>query len=255
MPLSLRLIREIHGKLMEGVRGDSQTPGEFRRSQNWIGPAGCTLMDATFVPPPEAEMKECLDAFEKYLHRKSELPPLLRLALIHCQFEMIHPFLDGNGRIGRLLITLLLCVEGLLREPLLYLSAFFEKNREEYYGRLLAVSQRGAWEEWVVFFLKAVAAESRDAIERSGRILDLWRTYRSKMQEARGSSLVLELVDQFFAYPAITNRRAAEALSVTPRSAQLILEKLCDAGIVREATGHKRSRVYVAGELVRIMTA
>ncbi len=145
LPVSLRLIREMHEQLMGGARGDHLTPGEFRRSQNWIGPPGCTLMDAVYVPPPEDEMTEALDHLEKYLHSASSLPPLVRLALIHYQFEAIHPFLDGNGRIGRLLLTLLLCAEGLLPHPLLYLSAYFERHRQEYYRLLLAVSQSGHW--------------------------------------------------------------------------------------------------------------
>jgi Fic family protein len=147
LPVSLRLIREIHQRLMAGVRGESQTPGEFRRSQNWIGPAGCSLSDATYVPPPIEEMHAALDEFEKYLHAPSEMPSLIRLALVHYQFEAIHPFLDGNGRVGRLLVTLLLCAEKLLPQPLLYLSAHFERYRDDYYRNLLAVSQKGAWEQ------------------------------------------------------------------------------------------------------------
>jgi len=141
LPISLRLIREMHQRLMTGVRGEIQTPGEFRRSQNWIGPAGCTLSDATYVPPPVEEMENALDGFEKYLHAPSEMPALIRLALIHYQFESIHPFLDGNGRVGRLLVTLLLCAEKLLPQPLLYLSAYFERYRDDYYQHLLAASQ------------------------------------------------------------------------------------------------------------------
>jgi Fic family protein len=157
LPVSLRLIREMHERLMQGVRGDSMTPGEFRRSQNWIGPPGCTLLEANFVPPPVDEMKQALSDFEKYLHVSPALPPLVRLALIHYQYESIHPFLDGNGRIGRLLITLLLYVEGLLPQPLLYLSAFFERHRQEYYRLLLAVSQSGAWTDWIECFLRGIA--------------------------------------------------------------------------------------------------
>ena len=145
LPISLRLIREIHGRLMKGVRGNHLMPGEFRRTPNWIGPAGCTLMDATYVPPPVPAMHAALDRFEKYLHQKPTLPPLVRLALVHYQFEAIHPFVDGNGRVGRLLIPLLLCHERLLPQPLLYLSAYFERHRTEYYRHLLTVSQTGSW--------------------------------------------------------------------------------------------------------------
>jgi len=252
LPLSLRLIREMHERLLAGVRGGNQTPGEFRRSQNWIGAPGCTLMDATYVPPPVVEMEEALDAFENYLHRQSRLPALIRLALIHYQFEAIHPFLDGNGRIGRLLVTLLLCIEGILPQPLLYLSAFFERHRNDYYAHLLEVSQKGQWTNWIKFFLRAVMAQSKDAIERSDRLLALWQGYRDRLQEARASALLLQLVDNLFQLPITTNSLAVEKLSVTPRSAQLNIDKLVEAGILREATGNRRNRVYVADQIVEI---
>src|SRR5215469_1592607 len=159
LPISSRLIRELHEILMRGAGGEHLTPGEFRRTQNWIGPPGCMLKNATFVPPPVEEMKVALSALERYIHSESNLPPLVRMALIHYQFEAIHPFLDGNGRIGRLLITLLLCAEGLLPQPLLYLSAFFERHRSEYYRLLLEVSQRGNWLEWITFFLRGVSEQ------------------------------------------------------------------------------------------------
>lgn len=253
LPISLRLTREIHAKLMEGVRGQSQTPGEFRRSQTWVGPPGCTLVDATYVPPPVEEMKNALDSFEKYLHAESDLPPLIRLSLIHYQFEAIHPFLDGNGRVGRLLVTLLLCSDGLLPQPLLYLSAFFERYRDEYYQRLLGVSQHGKWKEWIIYFLRGIMSQASDAIRRSDRLLTLWKKYRSDLQEARASALLLQLVDELFSYPAITNRTAAQKLSVTPRSAQLNIEKLERANILREATGKLRNRIYVAPEIISII--
>jgi len=252
-PMSLRLIREMHEKLMAGVRGQNQTPGEFRRSQNWIGPPGCTLMGATFVPPPPQEMHEALDSFEKYLHAQSGLPPLIWLALIHYQFEAIHPFLDGNGRIGRLLVTLLLCSGGVLSQPLLYLSAFFERYRDEYYRRLLEVSQHGNWEEWIIYFLRGITSQGRDAIRRSDQLLSLWQRYRNDLQEARASALLLQLIDELFTYPAITNSIAAEKLSVTPRAAQLNIERLQNAKILREATGRRRNRIYVASEIISII--
>jgi Fic family protein len=250
LPLSLRLIREMHERLMRGVRGDTQTPGEFRTSQNWIGAPGCTLMDATFVPPPVEEMATALGLFEKYLHAESDYPPLVRMALVHYHFEAIHPFLDGNGRIGRLLISLLLCTDGLLPQPMLYLSAFFERHREEYYRLLLGVSQRGEWLPWIGFFLTAVEAQSKDAVSRSDTILLLWNNYRHRLQEARASALLLSLVDKLFSFPAISTRLASETLKVTPRSAQLNINKLMDAGILEEATGQKRNRVYIAKEII-----
>jgi Fic family protein len=253
LPISLRLIREMHQRLMAGVRGESQTPGEFRRSQNWIGPAGCTLTEATFVPPPIEEMHSALDGLEKYLHAPSEMPALIRLALIHYQFESIHPFLDGNGRVGRLLVTLLLCAEKLLPQPLLYLSAYFERYRDDYYHHLLAVSQKGAWEQWIRYFLKAVAIQSTDAIQRIDQLLSLRQSYRTRLQQARSSALLLQLVDELFSYPAVTNPAVSERMNITPRSSQLNIDKLIQKGILREATGRQRNRVYVATEIVDII--
>jgi Fic family protein len=211
LPVSLRLIREMHERLMHGVRGASMTPGEFRRSQNSIGPPGCTLADAAFVPPPVAEMTQALSDFEKYLHEPPVLPPLVRLALIHYQFEAIHPFVDGNGRIGRLLITLLLCVEGLLPQPLLYLSAFFERHRQEYYRLLMAVSQSGSWTPWIAYFLRGIADQSSDAVKRANLLLSLRQRYREKMQSARSSALLLQMVDDLFSTPALDVSSASKA--------------------------------------------
>ncbi len=253
LPLSLRLVREMHEKLMAGVRGERLTPGEFRRSQNWIGPAGCTLNNAAYVPPPVAEMQEALGLLERFWHARSELPPLVRIALAHYQFEAIHPFLDGNGRIGRLLITMLLSTEGLLSQPLLYLSAFFEKNRPEYYRRLLAVSQRGEWNEWLLFFLRGVAEQSSDAVARARRLQALWQRYRETLQSARTSVLLLRLLDRLFADPAISVSQAAQELGVTPRAAQQNIDRLVGEGIVAEATGRQRNRVYVAVEILRLL--
>ncbi|MBE3063452.1 MAG: Fic family protein [Spirochaetes bacterium] len=253
LPVSLRLMRESHQRLMAGVRGESQTPGEFRRSQNWIGPAGCSLSDATYVPPPVEEMHAALDGFEKYLHTPSEMPSLIRLALVHYQFEAIHPFLDGNGRVGRLLVTLLLCAEKLLPQPLLCLSSYFERYQDDYYRNLLAVSQKGAWEQWIRYFLKAVAIQSRDAIQRIDHLLTLRQEYRTRMQQGRASALLLRLIDELFAFPAITNPAICERMKITPRSAQLNIDKLVDRGMLQEATGRQRNRVYVATEIVDII--
>jgi Fic family protein len=253
LPLSLRLIREMHAELMRGVRGEHLTPGEFRRSQNWIGPPGCTLNDAVFVPPPTEEMKETLGAFEKYLHEPSSLPPLVRFALIHYQFEAIHPFLDGNGRIGRLLITLLLIREGILPQPLLYLSAYFETRRQEYYRLLLEVSRKGDWNTWVRFFLVGIAEQSQDSIVRTERLLELWKVYRKRVQ--KGPATALRLVDLVFSYPAISISQTAERLEVTFPAAQKNIEKLVGKGILKEVTGQQRYRVYVATEIVRIVEA
>jgi Fic family protein len=212
-------------------------------------------MDATFVPPPVEEMTQALSDLEKYLHASSTLPPLVRLALIHYQFETIHPFLDGNGRIGRLLITLLLCAENLLSQPLLYLSAFFERNRQDYYRLLLAVSQFGAWNDWIDYFLRGVAEQSRDAVKRADLLLRLRQRYREKLQAARASALLLQLVDELCTVPAIDIANAAKKLNVTPRSAQLNVDKLIHAGILKEVTGRQRNRVFVAQEIIDIVEA
>ncbi|MBN2608492.1 MAG: Fic family protein [Candidatus Fermentibacteraceae bacterium] len=254
LPMSLRLIKELHSILMDGVRGYRSTPGEFRRSQNWIGPPGCSLSGASYVPPPVNEMKDALSDLECYFHTETDTPPLLRLAMIHYQFESIHPFLDGNGRIGRLLTALQLVAYDLLPQPLLYLSAFFERNRDQYYDLLLDVSRKGAWETWIMFFLHAVEVQSKDAVTRSDRLLDLWQGYRDRLQEARASALLLQLVDYLFEFPAVTNPMATKKLGVTPRSTQLNIEKLIASGILEEITGQKRNRLYVAKEIINIIT-
>jgi Fic family protein len=255
LPMSLRLIRDLHRTLMAGSHGVHLTPGEFRRTQNWIGPPGSSLNDAVIVPPPVPEMTEALDAFEKYLHSPSDLPPLVRLALIHYQFEAIHPFLDGNGRVGRLLVSLLLCEWGLLPSPLLYLSAFFERRRQEYYARLLAVSRKGEWEAWVGFFLAGVAEQSADAVRRAATLRNLQEEYHARLQKARASALLLKLVDGLFDHPAITVTGAAKRLGVTHRAASQNIDKLEKAGILSEATGRARNRIFVAGEIVRAIEA
>lgn len=253
LPVSLRLVRELHERLMEGVQGGRLTPGEFRRSQNWIGPPGCTLDQAIFVPPPVEEMAGALSDLEAFLHSPSNLPPLVRMGMVHCQFEAIHPFIDGNGRIGRLLISLLLCHEGLLKEPLLYLSAFFERRRADYYSRLLDVSRRGAWAAWLEFFLAAVEEQSRDALWRIGKFLELRQQYRSRFETARSSALLLTLVDDLFEAPVLVIPRVAKRLGITHRAASLNVLKLVGAGIVEEITGRERSRIFVAESILRIL--
>ncbi|MEO6349069.1 MAG: Fic family protein [Candidatus Limnocylindrales bacterium] len=253
LPLSLRLIRDLHGVLMTGVRGQERTPGEFRTSQNWIGPPGAVINNSTFVPPPPDEMLQALDRLERYLHASPDLPPIMRLALIHYQFEAIHPFLDGNGRVGRLLMSLLLHHWQLLPQPLLYLSAFFERHRNDYYRLLLEVSTKGAWQPWISFFATAVADQATDVLARSGRLLDLREEYRARLVGARTSSLPLRLVDVLFMRPAITIGGAQEALGVTWRSAQLNVEKLVQAQIVEEVTRQPRNRVYLAREIVGLL--
>jgi len=253
LPLSLRLIRELHAILMEGVRGERATAGEFRQAQNWIGSPGCTLNDATFVPPPVAEMKEALDQLEKFLHADTQLPPLVELALIHYQFETIHPFLDGNGRIGRLLITLFLCQRSILNKPLLYLSAFFERHRQEYYDRLLEVSQRGAWQQWIEFFLQAVVEQSDDAVWRARQLLDLHRTYYQNSLGKRLPPTAVELVELIFLRPVLNTRVVQEYLKVTFPAAQKAIRALIEEGILAEITGAKRNKAYAAKKILEIL--
>jgi Fic family protein len=251
-PVSLRLIRELHVKLMEGVRGESSAPGEFRRVQNWIGPPGTKIADATYVPPPLGEMHEALDAFEKFLHAESDLPPLIRLALIHYQFEAIHPFLDGNGRVGRLLITLLMQSEQLLDQPLLYLSAYFEKHRAEYYARLLDVSRRGEWVEWIEFFLRAVQDQADDAVARAKALLALRDEYRELVTAGRHSALLVGVIDRLFESPAVTITGIARHIGASYPAAKQNVEKLVAAGILEPVTA-SRNRIFLARRIVELL--
>ncbi|MBC8275226.1 MAG: Fic family protein [Chloroflexi bacterium] len=253
LPLSLRLIRELHNILMEGVCGERATPGEFRQSQNWIGPPGCTLNEATFVPPPTPEMLDALDQLEKFLHADTDLPPLAELALIHYQFEAIHPFLDGNRRIGRLLITLFLCQQGILTKPLLYLSAFFERHRQEYYELLLGISQRGAWRRWIEFFLQAVVEQSNDAVRRARRLLGLHQSYYQTSLEKRLPPTAGQLIELIFMRPVINVSVVREFLRVTFPAAQKAINALEKEGILTEITGGKRNKTYTAEEILKIL--
>lgn len=256
LPVSLRLIKELHERLMKDVRGEPFTPGEFRRAQNFIGPPGCKLDDATYVRPPIPNMKDALDRFEKYLHESRRvLPPLVRLCLIHYQFEAIHPFWDGNGRVGRLLITLLLCSEGLLPQPLLYLSAYFERNRKEYYRLLLDISQTGNWTDWLRFFVNGVSEESRDAVARSNQLFTLRQKYREKLQAQKLPGRTLELMESLFKDPVVTVAGARDRLKVTTRAAQQNVDRLVQTGILKEVTGRQRYRVFVAQRIIQIVEA
>lgn len=251
LPLSLRLVRELHEKLMRGVRGDIATQGEFRRSQNWIGPAGCVLADASFVPPPPDRLMECLGAWETFLHDET-LPPLVHVALAHSQFEAIHPFLDGNGRVGRLLITLVLVEREILPSPLLYLSAFFEATRPEYYARLSGVTERGEWEEWLDYFLRGVAGQAEDALDRIQRIDALAAGWRERVAKAP-SRLPERALDLFVENPFWTVNKLAARLDVAFTTAQRAIDRLEEAGIVTLARQAKRNRVYCAEAILGIL--
>ncbi len=251
LPLSLRLVRELHERLMQGVPGEVATPGEFRRSQNWIGPPGCTLNTATYVPPPPSELMRCLDAWERFLHDDA-LPPLVHAALVHSQFEAIHPFLDGNGRVGRLLITFLLIERSIIPSPLLYLSAYFEATREEYYARLLAVTQNGEWEEWLAYFLRGIALQAEDAVNRIRRIDDLFTLWRKRLggSRSRQPERVLEL---FAENPFWSVGGLAARLDVAYTTARRAIERLEAAGIVTLASSASRGRVYCARDMLKVL--
>lgn len=250
LPISLRLILELHTRLMENGRGEYLAPGKFRRSQNWIGPVGCTLQNASYVPPPFQEMIAVLNQLEIFMYTPGGLPALVRVALIHYQFEAIHPFLDGNGRIGRLLILLLLYTWNLLPQPLLYLSAYFEANRQEYYDRLLAVSQLGKWEDWLHLFLTGISIQSLDAIRRVTQIRALYVAYKEKLQTERAAERLMGVLDLLFKRPIVTIRQVEGVLGVPYRSASRYVEKLVQLGILNEITGQARNRVFRADEIL-----
>jgi Fic family protein len=250
LPLSLRLTRELHTKLMTGVRGGHPTPGEFRKTQNWIGPPGCTLENATYVPPPPEVLVECLSAWEKFLHDHS-LPVLVQAALMHVQFEAIHPFLDGNGRVGRLLITLFLVERDVLPTPLLYLSAFFEATRSDYYDRLKSVHTKSEWEEWLLYFLNGVARQSEDALNRAERINTLLARWKTAL--AGSSRVALPLLDLVAENPYCTIRRVEKRLRVAFTTAQRAIERLQAEGVLRQVNESKRDRVYCATALLEIL--
>lgn len=243
-PLSLRLIREMHARLLRQGRGETKDPGEFRRSQNWIG--GTRPGNALYVPPPVTELEQCLDNFERFIHDDTtRLPALLKAGLLHVQFESIHPFLDGNGRTGRLLVTLFLCMKGVLRSPLLYLSLYLKTYRADYYRLLQEVRDNGAWEAWLEFFLTGVAETANQAFEAATRIVDLFKQDRERISEQGervGSTLrVHELLQQ---HPFLTSNRLVEMTGLTAPTINAALADLERLEIVQEVTGKKRGRVY-----------
>jgi len=245
LPLSLRLIREIHTELLQGVRGSQRTPGEFRRTQNWIGPAGCTLTGAEFVPPPPHELLHSLDNFEKFLHDRSSLPVLIHCGLAHAQFETIHPFLDGNGRVGRLLITLLLCERQVLERPLLYLSYYLKLHRAQYYDRLTAIRSEGDWEGWLKFFLRGVQEASIAATETAKAILNLREQHRELItQHLSGATNGLKLLDYLFERPILSIRMVEQYLGCSYVTAANIIQQLGKLTILREITGQQRNRLF-----------
>jgi Fic family protein len=260
LPLSLRLIREIHAELMRGVRGDGKAPGEFRLTQNWIGARGANLANATFVPPPVPEMNEALNNFEKFLHERRErtdrthYPVVVECAIVHAQFETIHPFLDGNGRLGRLLIALLLHERGVLSRPLLYISLYLRRNRLEYYDRLTAVRKNGDWEGWTKFFLRGVEETALEAIETAKKVI-AFREQGVRAASALGSN-ELKLLEFLFSHPLTDIQTAQKELGVSYNTTAAAVAKLEKAGLIKETTGAKRNRIFrFAGYLDLFETA
>ncbi len=248
LPLSLRLVRQLHAQLMKGVRGERATPGEFRRSQNWVGPRGSTPSTATYVPPPPDEMMKALSDWECFLHQRGQIPDLVQCALMHEQFEAIHPFLDGNGRVGRLLITLFLIERRRLSQPLLYLSAYIEANRQEYYERLQAIRTRGDWSGWIRYFLLGVEETSREAVQRAGQLMTLREQYRARLQN---HAKALALLDQLFLNPYVTVARAAKLLKTSNPTARKAVSQLQNVGMLVETTGREWGQLFLARPILR----
>lgn len=254
-PLSLRLIRDIHAVLLEDGRGSRRNPGEFRTSQNWIGPAGCTLSSATFVPPSIPDMNDALNELELFFYDESYIPPLIKIALIHAQFETIHPFLDGNGRMGRLLITFWLCQQQILSQPLLYLSYFFKLNRQEYYDRLMDVRKKGDWENWVKFFLRGVSETSDEAISSAKMIIDLKEDCSAKLYRRNSAnSNYQRLLDRLFTHPFITKTLTSQMLGISYPTASTIINDFCEEGILHDHTPQRgRNKKYAFYRYISIL--
>ena len=254
LPVSVRLIREIHAELLRDVRGSRLTPGDLRRSQNWIGPGGCTLAEASFVPPPPAVVPDALGALETFLHQQDELPLLVRIGLAHAQFETIHPFLDGNGRIGRLLITFLLCERGVLHKPVLYLSHYFRRYRQSYYERLQAVRDDGDFEGWLTFFLRGVTEVSVQAADTARRILELREQHRKIItdQLGRAAGNGHRVLERLYEQPILSVKDVQALLGTTFAGANQIVQRLADLKIVAEITGQTRHRRFRYDAYVRL---
>jgi Fic family protein len=254
LPVSVRLFREIHEKLLTGVRGSTLTPGELRRSQNWIGPAGCTLAEAAFVPLPPEEVPQALGDLEKFLHQDDDMPLLIKIGLAHVQFETIHPFLDGNGRIGRLLITFLLCERGVLQKPVLYLSYYFKRHRQAYYDHLQAVRDAGDWEGWLAFFLRGIAEVSAQATETARRILELRERHRTLITEhlGRAAGNGHRVLEHLYKRPIISVKEVKSVTGTSNPAANQLVQKLVEQGIINEITGQKRNRRFRYEAYIRL---
>ncbi len=252
LPISLRLLRESHARLLEGS-SSGLTPGEFRRSQNWIGAVGSTPSTAIYVPPPVDEMNTRLDQLEKFIHSETEIPALVRAGLIHYQFEAIHPFLDGNGRIGRSLMILLLGEWNLLSQPLLNLSVYFEHYRQEYHDLLLAVSQKGDWEAWLRFFLRGVSTQANESLVQLDRLQTIRTIYQPLVDAERNVKRMEQVLDFLFMQPMLSVRQLQMFLGVSFPIAQRYIDSLVSAGILQEVTGQARNRVFRANEIFQAL--
>jgi Fic family protein len=254
LPVSVRLIREIHARLLKGVRGSHLTPGDLRTSQNWIGPAGCTLNEATFVPPPPAELPDALGALERFLHEEDALPLLIKIGLAHAQFETIHPFLDGNGRVGRLLVTFLLCENQVLDKPVLYLSHYFRRHRQSYYEHLQAIRDKGAFEEWLEFFLTGVLEVSLEASVTARRILALREHHRDLIAARLGGAAGNghRTLEHLFAHPIVSVNEIRELNGTTFPAANDLVGRMVNVGILKEVTGQSRNRRFRYDPYIRL---
>jgi Fic family protein len=257
LPVSTRLVKEVHQKLLENVRGQEQNPGHLRTSQNWIGPAGCQIRDATFVPPAPVDMVNALSDWEKFLHKTDSLPLLVKIGLAHAQFETIHPFLDGNGRVGRLLITLLLCEKKVLLKPVLYLSYYFKKNRQEYYDLLQRTRDAGDWESWIKFFVQGVDEVSRQATQTAREIVELRERHRLVIVENFGqvAGNGLKVLEHLFTQPIISVKLIMDLTGVTFAAANQLMQRFEGVGVLVEITGQARNRRYQYNDYVNLFAS
>jgi Fic family protein len=256
LPVSVRLIREIHERLLKGARGGGLTPGELRRSQNWIGPAGSTLAEASFIPPPPEIVPEAMGELERFLHGEDDLPILAKIGLAHAQFETIHPFLDGNGRVGRLLITFLLTERGVLHKPVLYLSHYFKRHRQVYYELLQKIREHGDWEGWLAFFLRGVAEVSSEASETARRILVLREKHRATITErlGRAAGNGHRVLEALYNRPIVSVKDVRELCGTTFAAANTLVARLAEEGVLNEITGYTRNRRFRYDSYVRLFT-
>ena len=254
LPLCNRLLREIHRELLAGVRGQEKNPGEFRRSQNWIGAANCTLREARYIPPNVEDMNDALTDLERYMNEGDDFDPLIRIALIHYQFETIHPFLDGNGRVGRLMILLYLIEQGYISKPIIYISYFLKKNQIEYYDRISEVRRNGNYEQWIAFFLEAVSAAAKDSLATVEKLSELHdRNLKKLPTTTRKSDNVRRVFDYIEQYPIIDIKRTAADLEVSYNTVSAVVGKLVNAGILNETTNAARNRVFAYEEYLGIL--